>query len=153
MLTIIKAEKKIKNFQNFFVKKIYLILRQYEKIRETFQIYFMVRLRDFRLDRKGTKILKLILELKQMLSDRSKNNCNGSILYLYSCKLIIHYSLSLNNHFIKLVIFHTSCAPAWYDEQDESHPSILSCTGHYPKFHYIPNISELIELQLIMAYA
>ena len=29
---------------------------------------------------------------------------------------------------------------------------ILSSTGNYPKFHYIPYISELIKLQLMMAY-
>ena len=28
-----------------------------------------------------------------------------------SCKLIIHYPLPLNNHFIETVILHTSCAP------------------------------------------
>ena len=43
-------------------------------------------------------------------------------LYSIFCKLIIHYSLPLNNHFTEPVIFHTCCAPAWYGEQDESHP-------------------------------
>ena len=64
-LTILKAQEKIKNFQNIFDKKTdftFKCLRQKEKIQKTFQIYFMVKLRDFR--SKGNKILTLIFDAK-----------------------------------------------------------------------------------------
>ena len=57
-LTILKAQEKIKNFQNVFDEKINFTLKcssQYKKIRETFQMFFMVRLTDFSLDGKELK--------------------------------------------------------------------------------------------------
>ena len=62
-LTIIKTHKKINNFQNSFLKKINFTIKcssQQEKIQETFQIYFMVRLRDFRIKGNILKILEII---------------------------------------------------------------------------------------------
>ena len=89
---------------------------------ETFQIYFMVRLKDFSLDEKELKEQLWFLGWSKILSDRSKNNC---IYIIYSCNLIIHYSLFLNNHFTEPIISDRSCAPAWYGEQDESHPHFI----------------------------
>ena len=53
-----------------------------EKIQETFQIYFMVRLRDFSLDEKELKFQPWFLGWSKILSGKSKNISNGSIFYI-----------------------------------------------------------------------
>ena len=60
---------------------------------------------------------------------------------IWSCKLIIHYSLSLNNYLIEPVIFHTNCAPGMYGEQNVN--SIPTWKLSYIRLAYV---SELIKL-------
>ena len=103
-------------------------------IRETLQIYYIVRLRDFRW--KGNKISTLTFEAKYYLVGPKV-----ILMAVYSCKLIIHYSLPLNNHSTEPVIFHTNCVPSLVNKMNLI--PTFSSPGKFPKWHYI---SELIKL-------